>query len=115
MAAYSLGAVTASSMIVTACATGAIIGAISGCVFILLILSAEKAHRLDKSLAGHITGLCSIPAFIFGGKWISSSLLSGVDLTPFLNWYIALVVAVFVLISAYPAVAWIQRMTQAPR
>jgi hypothetical protein len=102
-------------MVVTACATGAIIGAISGAIFLLLILSAEKAVRSGKSPAWHITGLCSIPAFIFGGKWISSSLLSGVDLTPFLNWYIVLVLAVFSLFSAYPAVAWIVRLARRPR
>ena len=54
--------------------------------------------------------LLGLPAFWFGGPWLSTKLFSFIDLNIFLNPYIAFLAFTYILVVSYPLVQWIRSL-----
>lgn len=92
---------------ITGLAIGILIGVITGTVFLLLLKTADRASEKGVSILTLISQLLAIPTFWFGGPWLTSDLLKLVSRSELINPYLVSLVAVFSIISFYPAARWI--------
>jgi Na+-driven multidrug efflux pump len=91
-------------------ALGFLIGVITGIVFLLILKTADRlSEKGTASILTLTTELLAIPTFWFGGPWLATTgMLKGVgEQTGLLNSYLISLVAVFAIISLYPAARWI--------
>ena len=88
-------------------AIGLLIGVITGTVFLLLLKTANEAAEKGVSVVKLTSQILAIPTFWFGGPWLTSRMLSQVHWDELISPYLISLVAVFSLISLYPATRWI--------
>jgi hypothetical protein len=93
--------------VITGTAIGLLIGLVTGIVFLLLLKTADQASEQGMSVLKVTTEILAIPTFWFGGPWFTTGLLKLVEMDKFINPYLVSLVAVFSLISLYPAARWI--------
>ena len=86
-------------------AIGLLIGLITGTVFLLLLKTANQASEKGVSIVTLISQILAIPTFWFGGPWLTTNMLSSIPFN--IDRYLLSLVAVFSLISLYPAARWI--------
>ena len=81
---------------------GVLIGVLAGVAF-LLVLSAATADKMTAATAAKaVSGLFAIPTFCFGGPWLTTTLLSSVELDSIVQSYIIALVIVFMLVVGFP-------------
>jgi hypothetical protein len=93
--------------VIAGLAIGLLIGVITGTVFLLLLKTANEAAEKGVSIVTLTSEILAIPTFWFGGPWLTSGMLKLVPLKELINPYLMSLVAVFSLISLYPAARWI--------
>ena len=93
--------------VIAGLAIGLLIGVITGTVFLLLLKTANQASEKGVSIVTLTSEILAIPTFWFGGPWLTSGMLKLVPLNQLINPYLMSLVAVFSLISLYPASCWI--------
>ena len=88
---------------------GALIGVITGAIFIYMLKSLSKAAVwLDGVKI--VAEMLSIPTFWFGGPWVATKVLLSVQWQHVLPWYIALLAILFLVIATIPMLRFVVRM-----
>jgi hypothetical protein len=82
---------------------GALIGVVTGGVAILLFRTGWSASDL-AGLFKIISQLLAIPAFWFGGPWLTTTMLASVDLDEIRASYLISLAVVFVPLAGFPVV-----------
>lgn len=100
-------ALTRDALVIVGIVVGLLIGAISGTVFLLLLRSANQSTTSAQKTISLTAEILAIPTFWFGGKWVSTDLLTQADLADFINPYVIALALCFFLFCSYPAFRWI--------
>lgn len=90
-------------------ALGFLIGVITGIVFLLILKTADRlSEKGSSSILTLTTQLLAIPTFWFGGSWLAAGPLKELlNQSGLFDSYLLSLVAVFAIISLYPAARWI--------
>jgi hypothetical protein len=92
---------------------GILIGTVSGVVTLVTIhpyLSIRGFVPANSGAARIATQLIGLPAFWFGGPWLSTKLLGLVDLNDFLVPYVGMLAVFYIAVVSYPLVIWIRSL-----
>jgi hypothetical protein len=96
--------------IVAGIAVGILIGTLTGTVLLLLLKTANKASIRNASSLITLTGqILAIPAIWFGG-WLTNGLFEST--ADFMNYYVAAVATIFVVMVIYPIFRWIGQLAR---
>jgi nitrate reductase gamma subunit len=83
-------------------ALGLLIGLLSGFVLMLLVRTAMRQDAKDlKAIVAVITELMSIPAFWFGGPWLTETFLSAMP-PETLSAYVSSLAITFLVVASWP-------------
>ena len=85
--------------------TGLLIGILTGIIFIILLRTAHGARIGNVSAVVTIVmQIAALPTFWFGGPWLTTTLLKGVDPAEMLNPYAMTLCITFVLLAGLPII-----------
>jgi hypothetical protein len=90
---------------------GILIGLLTGVVTLVVlypILSIKGYQPSGKRLVTITAQLLALPAFWFGGPWLSTTLLNLVDLNVFLAPYVLTLAFTYIIVVLYPLVQWVR-------
>lgn len=92
---------------------GVLIGVVTGAVALILLRAATReGSGSARSAIALTTELLAIPAFWFGGPWLTGEVLQSVDLTELVTAYVGTLAVTFTGIVIYPMLRWISQLAR---
>lgn len=97
-------------------ALGILFGFVSLVPLGLFVRTAYQLGRDGEASMGKVSAICgelfAMPGFWFGGPWLSSRMISGLDWENLTEPYIIGLTCTFVSLGAFPVVAFIGKVTR---
>jgi len=88
-------------------ALGILIGVVTGAVFIHLVKVLAGSSLGELKVVAEVL---AIPTFWFGGPWVATQTLHGIDWNAQLPPYSMTLTIVFLVLSGFPVIAYIRRV-----
>ena len=93
---------------------GVLIGVVTGFALVLLLRTIiGKQRGASQVVATVIAQVLGIPAFWFGGSWVGTSLMQGIDAREMMPYYVTSLAVTFGLIAVWPLLRLVIAVGQA--
>jgi hypothetical protein len=91
---------------------GTVVGVLIGVVTSIATLVTLKPFFGGKSQGSQMAAVCTqllgLPAFWFGGPWLTTRMLQSFEFTEFVQPYIVSLALSYLLVIAFPLVRWVR-------